>query len=67
MDNLDNLDNIVDILQKYYDMIDKHDVSIDELKDLNKLPDDQKKIVEMMILFYKLGNQKKYEYRSASP
>ena len=67
MDNINNLDNIVDILQKYYDMIDKHDVSIDDLSDLNKLTDDQKKIVEMMIQFYKLGNQKRYEYRSASP
>ena len=67
MDNLNNLDIIVDILQKYYDMIDKYDVSIDDLSDLNKLSDDQKKIVEMMILFYKLGNQKRYEYRSASP
>ena len=61
------MDNMNEILEQYYKMVKNEDVDIDDLNDLNKLSDDQKKIVEMMIRFYKLGNQKRYEYRSASP
>lgn len=61
------MDTIIEILEQYYKMVEKEAIDIDDLRDLNKLSEEQKKIVEMMIRFYKLGNQKRYEYRSASP
>ena len=61
------MDTINEILEQYYKMIKKEDIDIDDLRDLNKLSDDQKKTLEIVINFFKLGRDKRFEYRSASP
>ena len=61
------MDTINEILEQYYKMIKKEDIDIDDLIDLNKLSDDQKKTLEIVIKFFKLGRDKRFEYRSASP
>ena len=61
------MDIINEILEQYYKMIKNEDVDIEDIRDLNKLTQEQKRNLEIVIKFYKLGKEKRTEYRSASP
>ena len=61
------MENIIDILSKYYKMVKNNNIDINELLNLEELSVDEKKIMKIIIDYYKLGKERQYEYRTASP